>query len=248
MTQTAPLPPAPAEPLVGIDVSARWFDAARGPELRRFANTAAGISACLRWLAPAGAGRVGLEATGTSSLPLASALHAAGHTVFVCNPLSLARYRQATLARTKTDKLDARCIARFCTAHALHPWSPASVAHQQLHALVATRQTLLEPAHRLRNRPPAAGYTPCPDLVRDLQAPVLAAITAQLARIDQDLARIAEAETPIGRQVRVLTTLPGLGRTTAATLVATLPFERLATAKQVAASVGVRRRSPRAPA
>jgi transposase len=148
-------------------------------------------SACLRWLAPAGAGRGGLEATGTYSLPLASALHAAGHTVFVCHPLSLARYRQATLARTKTDKLDARCIARFWSAHTLHPWSPTSVAHQQLHVLVATRQTLLEQAHRRRNRQHAAGYTPCPDLVRDLQAPVLAAITAQLARIDQELARVA---------------------------------------------------------
>jgi transposase len=156
----------------------------------------------------------------------------------ITTPHSLAHYRQATLARTKTDKLDARCIAQFCTAHALHPWSPASVAHQQLHALVATRQTLLEQAHRIRNRQHAAGYTPCPDLVRDLQAPVLAAITAQLARIDQELARIAEAETPVGRQVRVLTTIPGLGLTTAATLVASLPVERLPTPKHVAAYVG----------
>ena len=38
------------EPVVGIDISARWFDAARGAELRRFPNTDAGISACLRWL------------------------------------------------------------------------------------------------------------------------------------------------------------------------------------------------------
>ena len=188
MASTAPL----TDPVVGIDISARWFDAARGPELRRFPNTATGISACLRWLAAAGgAARVGLEAPGTYSLPLATALHAAGHTVFVCSPLSLARYRQATLARTKTDKLDARCIARFCAAHALHPWAPTSAAHQRLHVLVATRKTLVEQAHRLRNRQHAAGYTPCADLVRELQAPVLAALAAQLARIEQELARIA---------------------------------------------------------
>jgi hypothetical protein len=47
---------------IGIDISARWFDAARGPELHRFPNAATGISAGLRWLAPAGgAVRVGLE-------------------------------------------------------------------------------------------------------------------------------------------------------------------------------------------
>jgi transposase len=208
--------------------------------VRRFPNTDAGIRACLRWLAAVGgAVRVGLGATGTSSLPPASALYAAGHTVFACNPLSLARYRQATLARTKTDKLDAPCIVRFCAAHALHSGSPASVAHQRLHVLVATRQTLVEQAPRLRNRQHAAGYTPCPDLVRELKAPVLAALAAQLARIAQELARIAAAATPIGPHLRLLTTIPGLGLITAATLVASLPVARLTTPKHVAAYVGL---------
>ena len=179
--------------------------------------------------------------TGTYSLPLATALHAAGHTVFVCNPLSLARYRQATLARTKTDKLDARCIARFCAAHALHPWAPTSAAHQRLHVLVATRQTLLAQAHQLRNRQHAAGYTACPDLLRELQAPVLAALAAQLARIEQRArARRAAADTPIGTQLRLPDDRPGArASTTAATLVASLPVERLPTPKHVAAYVGL---------
>ena len=89
----------------GIDVSARWCDVAAGPaatDVQRFANTPAGIRACVSWLTDlAGVGRpvrVGMEATGTYSLPLATALHAAGHTVYVCNPLSLARYGQAILA------------------------------------------------------------------------------------------------------------------------------------------------------
>jgi transposase len=180
-----------------------------------------------------------LEATGPSSLPLATALHAAGLTVFVCNPLSLARYRQATLARTKTDKLDARCSARFCAAHALHPWAPTSAAQQRLHVLVAPRQPLLGHAQQLRTRQHAAGSTACPDLLRELQAPVLAALAAQLARLDRELAALAAAETPLGAQVRLLTTVPGLGLVTAATLVASLPVERLPTAKHAAAYVGL---------
>jgi transposase len=235
----SPPVPTPA-PVVGIDVSARWFDVARDAELRRFPNTGQGIVACVRWLGAAGAAmRVGLEATGTSSLPLATALHAAGHPVFVCNPVSLARYRQATLARTKTDKLDARCIARFCAAPALHPWAPTSAAHQRLHVLVATRQTLLEQAQQLRNRQHAAGSTACPDLLRELQAPVLAALAAQLAHLERERAALAAADTPIGEQVRLLVTIPGLGLVTAATLVASLPVERLPTATHAAAYVGL---------
>ena len=235
MARTAPT----ADPVVGIALSARWFAAARGPELRRFPTTDAGIRACLGWLAPAGgAARVGLEAPGTYSLPLASALHAAGRTVFVCSPLGLARSRQAPLARTKPDTLGARGGARFCAAHALHPWAPASAAHQRPHALVAARQTLVEQAHRLRNRPHAAGSTPCPDLVRELQAPVLAALAAQVARIEQERARVAAAAPPLGAPGRLLTTVPGPGLTTAATRVASRPVERLPPPKHVAASVG----------
>ena len=66
----------------GVDVSARWFVVAHGEEVRRFANTAAGISACLSWLATFESPvRVGMEATGSYHLPLATALHAAGHVV-----------------------------------------------------------------------------------------------------------------------------------------------------------------------
>src|ERR671929_1008542 len=121
---------------LGIDISARWFDVAHAEQVRRFANTSTGIQACLAWLATFGRPvRVGMEATGSYHLPLASALHTAGHVVLVCNPLSIARYSQAVLARTKTDATDARRFARFCEAHAVAVWTPASPAQQQLRAL-----------------------------------------------------------------------------------------------------------------
>ncbi len=142
----------PAQTL-GVDISARWFDVAHGGAVRRFPNTSEGITTCLAWLAEFGGPvRVGMEATGSYHLPLAMALHEAGHTVFVCNPLSLARSSQAVLARTKTDATDARRIARFCAAHDLVTWSPASPAHRRLHALVATRAMLVRELQALRNR------------------------------------------------------------------------------------------------
>jgi transposase len=222
---------------LGVDVSARWFDVARGSEVKRFPNTAPGIAACLGWVAGFGQpARIGLEATGTYHLPLATALYEAGHTVLVCNPLSIARYSEAVLARTKTDATDARRIARFCETHELVPWRPASPAHQRLHALVATRQALLQQLQQLRNREGAAGFTACQALVAELQAPVVAALTAQ---VDRELAQLAAAETPLGTRLQTLVSIPGLGRTTAATILASLPVERLATRRQVAAYAGL---------
>jgi transposase len=145
---------------LGVEISARWFDVAHAEGVRRFTNTSSGIHACLAWLATFGSPvRVGMEATGSYHLPLATALHAAGHVVLVCNPLSIARYSQAVLARTKTDATDARRITRFCEAHAVPAWTPASPAQQQLRALLTARETLVQERLRLSNRQHAAGYT-----------------------------------------------------------------------------------------
>ena len=224
----------------GVDISARWFDVAQGEAVRRFAHTSTGIQACLAWLATFGNPvRVGMEATGSYHLPLATALHAAGHIVLVCNPLSITRYSQAVLARTKTDAADARRIARFCEAHEVPPWTPASLGQQHLRALPTARETLVQERLRLSNRQHAAGYTACQALVAELQAPVLAALEAQITRIDRELAKLAAADTPLGAQLRVVVTIPGLGLTSAGALLASLPLDRLQTARQVAAYVGV---------
>jgi transposase len=224
----------------GVDISARWFDVAHGEDVRRFANASTGITACLTWLATFGTPvRVGMEATGSYHLPLATALHAAGHSVLVCNPLSIARYSQAVLARTKTDATDARRIARFCEAHEVPPWTPASPGQQHLRALLTARETLVQERLRLSNRQHAAGYTACQALVTELQAPVLAAIEGQIAHIDRELAKLAAAETPLGAQLRVVATIPGLGLTSAGFLLASLPLDRLQTSRQVAAYVGL---------
>ena len=225
---------------LGVDISARWFDVAHGQEVRRFTNTSSGITACLAWLATFGMPvRVGMEATGSYHLPLATALHEAGHRVLVCNPLSLARYSQAVLARTKTDATDARRIARFCEAHDVAPWAPAPPTQQRLRALITARETLVQERLRLSNRQHAAGYTTTEALIAELQAPVLAAIEAQIAHMDRELAKLAAAETPLGTQLRTVATIPGLGLTTAGTLLACLPLERLQTSRQVAAYVGL---------
>ena len=68
---------------------------------------------------------------------------------------------------------------------------------------------------------------------------MLAAIEAQILRIDRELASLAAAETPLGAHLRILVTIPGLGLTTAGALLASLPLDRLETSRQVAAYVGL---------
>ena len=57
-----------------------------------------------------------LEATGNYGEDLAIYLHEAGHIVSIVNPARIKGFGQSELIRTKTDKLDAALIARFCLA------------------------------------------------------------------------------------------------------------------------------------
>lgn len=67
-----------------------------------------------------------LEATGGWSEDLALALSDAGYVVSLVNPARIKAFAQSEMLRTKTDRIDAALIARFCRMHAPDPWTPPS--------------------------------------------------------------------------------------------------------------------------
>lgn len=97
--------------------------------------------------------RVGMEATGTFHETLADILAAAGCQVFVINPRWIHAYARALGMRGKTDRIDARVIARYVAAEheQLHPYEPGNVQQRELRTLLHQRLTLskLKTATRL---------------------------------------------------------------------------------------------------
>jgi transposase len=85
---------------------------------KSFQNSPDGFEALALWLRKWGIERVQacLEATGNYGEDLAIFLHQAGHTVSIVNPARIKGFAQSELIRTKTDKMDAGIIARFCLA------------------------------------------------------------------------------------------------------------------------------------
>lgn len=78
------------------------------------------------------------EATSTYGEAVAEALFNAAHTVSIVNPARIKGFAQSELTRTKTDKVDAALIARFCTALHPVPWTPAAPEVRQLQAKSAS--------------------------------------------------------------------------------------------------------------
>jgi transposase len=198
----------------GVDVSSEHLDIALygQQEVRRIGNDPKQIK---RWLGSVAAGsRLGLESTGSYHLELARLAHAKGVTVHVLNPRDLKRYAQGLGQRGKTDRLDARVIARFVQREhdQLRAWQPPSPQQQRLddllrqRALVQKQHTALKQS--LTHR---AG-------LHEVLAELLLSMKATLARLER-LIEQAVRELPQGEAaLRAVTSVPGIGLLSGAAL------------------------------
>ena len=100
---------------VGIDVAKDSLDVCLLPTERHFTvtNDGDGFRQLVDGLPPAGTCLVVLEATGGYQRRVVAALAAAGHTVAVVNPRQVRDFARGLGILAKTDRLDARVIARF---------------------------------------------------------------------------------------------------------------------------------------
>ena len=74
-----------------------------------------------------------MEPTGVYYEPLAYHLHKIGQTVYVVLPNKARSFCEAEDIKTKTDAMDARCLALMgCVSRKLKPWSPPAVIYREL--------------------------------------------------------------------------------------------------------------------
>jgi transposase len=116
--------------VLGIDVGKRDLHAAllQGDRsaTKSVSNSQAGIAQlkiCLK-NRKAESIHVCLEATGGWSEEVAIEMSEAGHTVSVVEPARIKAFAQSEMLRTKTDRIHAALIARFCRLHEPEAWTP----------------------------------------------------------------------------------------------------------------------------
>jgi transposase len=118
-----------------------------------FANSREGFSQFLQATVDFEKIKVGIESTGHYSSNLLSFLSAQGFEVVVFNPLSVNRLRTAgSLRKTKTDKNDARYIARLLMTEDNNPYQEQSYHIQVLKSLTRARYRLVKEITPLKNR------------------------------------------------------------------------------------------------
>ena len=166
---------------------------------------------------------------------MAGALAADGLPLVVVNPRQIRDFARATGRLAKTDRLDAEAIARFAEAVRPQPRPIPDQAARALGEMVARRRQLVEmiTSERQRRR-----QLRDPRLVRRLEAH-LAWLQQELALLETDLDDAIRG-TPAWRVAEnLLASVPGIGKTSARTLIAELPELGTLDRRKIAALVGV---------
>ena len=181
-----------------------------------------------------------LEASGGWSEGVALSLHERGFLVSIVNPSRIKAFAQSEMLRTKTDRVDAALIARFCRMHRPDKWTPASPETQALQALVRRQEVLIRLRADELNRLEAPMLH---EIVKASIAATMLALDSELARIENAIQQLFSVSEKLGSQRNLLISIPGVGKATAALILGELPnLAQFRDSKAVAAFAGL---SPR---
>ena len=227
-----------SEPVyVGIDVAKSSFEVAVSSQSQtlNLSNDEAGHAQLCELLAPLAPRLVLLEATGGYEQPLALALSAAGLRVSVINPRQARDFARCMGKLAKTDRIDAQALRGFAALLDAQGHEPRVLADEQqreLTALVVRRRQLVAMLVAERQRLALAHAKAKPSILF-----IMDAIAAQLSDVDGQLKEhvlLHHADL-----AALLTSVKGVGPTTASTLLAQLPELGKLNRKQITSLVGL---------
>lgn len=205
----------------GVDAGKQYLDVGIEPSRKHFrvANAAAGIEEAITRLRGAGVRKVVLEAIGPFAHAAVQRLVAEGFEVGLINPRRIKAFREAEGKRAKTDRLDARLIARFAVqmTDALRP--VPSESQQALKALATRRRQLVEMIAMEKTRLKQV----VEPWLCDSHRAAIAALTIERRRIEADIESRLATDQAATRKMTILISLPGFGPAITTALITDLP-------------------------
>jgi len=227
--------------VLGIDIAKQKLDAALlvdgKTKHKACQNSAEGFETLMVWLEKQGIQKVHacLEATGNYGEDLAIYLHEAGHIVSIVNPARIKGFGQSELIRTKTDKIDAALIGRFCLAMKPGPWIPPTPAIRSLRALVRRVDSLIDMRSQEKNRISTAHES-----VIFLIKEHIAYLNQEIEKIRQQIADLIGQDPNLKRKHDLLDSIPGIGKATIPHILAELDdLEKFDHVRQLVAFIGL---------
>ena len=246
---------------LGVDVSKATFDAAlwtceteedirgwRKIPAKQFPRTPEGVKVCYEWAVsqlrrrpgtPVAPIRVVMEATGKYSIELSALFlaHAATTGPAILNPRLTKAYSDSLALVNRTDKVDARTLARFGAERKPAPYAPAEPQWAQLRDLTRYRQALVEERQAEENR---AEEITCSVLVHQVQDRRIRQLNRDIARLEKRIKALVEKTPAMKSSAELLDSVRGVGAVIAMTILGELgDLRRFQTARQMTAFAGL---------
>jgi len=227
--------------VLGIDIAKQKFDIALlvdgKTKHKACKNSVEGFSALMIWLEKQGVQKVHacLEATGNYGEELAIYLYEAGHTVSIVNPVRIKGFGQSELIRTKTDKIDAALIARFCLAMKLGPWSPPSPEIRSLRAQVRRVDSLIDMRSQEKNRIGTEHESVSPLIKGHIDY-----LDKEIEKVREQIADLIDRDPDLRKKKDLLASIPGTGTATIPHILAELDdLEKFNHVRELVAFIGL---------
>lgn len=231
------------EIFVGVDVCKAWLDTAQvcsssaavpGELTARVNNDEAGRAELVNQLKRLSPTLVVLEATGGFEAALASELCAAGIAVAVVNPKRVRDFARSMGVLAKTDRLDARVLAKFALAARPQVYALPDETQQEITELVDRRAQLVTMRAQEKNR-----LATVKQVARTSVRHHIEWLDKRIKEIDKDLDGRLKDSTIYQPKYELLDSVPGIGRVTISTLLGRLPELGTLNRKRLAALVGL---------
>jgi len=221
---------------IGIDVSKAWLDIAVEPsgQFWRSENNDRAITELSDRLAGLAPSCIVVEATGGYESKLVQHLCKANLPVARVNPGRIRKFAQGLNWLAKTDKIDAKLLARFAEKANPRLTKLPTEHEKRLAALVKRRKQVLEMLVSEHNRLETAD----PDVLLFIQDS-MTMLQKQLEELDQAIQSLIDNTPDLKGKQELMLSVPGVGKVTASTLTSQLPELGNCDRKEIATLVGV---------
>ncbi len=222
--------------VVGIDVGKEKLDVGLVSEkkVRVWANDEAGRAELGDWVLAQNASLVVVEASGGYEAALVSELVGRGQEVALVNPTRVRAFARAEGILAKTDKIDARVIARFGATMKPQARARQDEVQVTLNEQITRRRQLVLILTSEKNRL----HTASPEMQAHI-ANHIAWLETDIRGLEAQISQAINANPAWAATANRVDSVPGIGFITAATLVADLPELGQLNRQKIAALVGV---------
>jgi transposase len=181
-----------------------------------------------------------MEATGVYYEELAHHLHRIGKQVVVVLPNKFKHFAASLNAKSKTDAIDAKLLARFGVEREHEPWSPADPIFRQMRDMTRYRVQLLEQKTALSNilHSKDHSYGMSAQITKSVRK-VIAMLDREVEKLEQQVKELVQSDEQVHAKIKDLCSIPGCKLITATAIVAeTGGFKEFSSAKQLISYAG----------